>query len=109
MAGRGRGRGGSRGLTFSVETFGFGRGEALPTATAQPPETFPVTNVLFGLYTCASKWLVALFCLFVGVRVRVCVVLIRVVINDFRLCQIITVTELQFEFGTTRIKVCILY
>ncbi|KAK3717895.1 hypothetical protein QZH41_014901, partial [Actinostola sp. cb2023] len=40
MAGRGRGRG--RGFSFDIASIGFGRGsEALPTATLQPPPTFP--------------------------------------------------------------------
>ncbi|CAD5116948.1 DgyrCDS5788 [Dimorphilus gyrociliatus] len=45
MAGRGRGRGG-RGVSFNIDQLGFGRGEALPKATLQPPPTFPnVTQV----------------------------------------------------------------
>ncbi|CAH1797963.1 unnamed protein product [Owenia fusiformis] len=40
MAGRGRGRG--RGtLSFSTESLGFGRGEALPTCILQPPPIYP--------------------------------------------------------------------
>ena len=41
MAGRGRGRGRAA-MSFSVETLGFGRGDALPGTTLQPPPTFPV-------------------------------------------------------------------
>ncbi|XP_072051044.1 DNA-directed RNA polymerase III subunit RPC7-like [Amphiura filiformis] len=41
MAGRGRGRGRGGGMTFSAEVLGFGRGEALPPPTLQPPPTFP--------------------------------------------------------------------
>jgi len=39
MAGRGRARG--RGISFNVETLGFGRGEALPGSVLQPPPLFP--------------------------------------------------------------------
>lgn len=39
MAGRGRGRG--RGLTFDIEKLGFGRGDALPAASYDPPPIFP--------------------------------------------------------------------
>lgn len=41
MAGRGRGRGRGGGMTFSTELLGFGRGEALPPPTLQPPPLFP--------------------------------------------------------------------
>ena len=43
MAGRGRG-GAGRGKTmsFSVETLGFGRGEALPGPILEPPPLYPV-------------------------------------------------------------------
>lgn len=55
MAGRGRGRG-SRGVSFNIDQLGFGRGEALPKATLQPPPTFPVSDnigffiALFGKF-----------------------------------------------------------
>ncbi|KAL3867150.1 hypothetical protein ACJMK2_044373 [Sinanodonta woodiana] len=39
MSGRGRGKGKS--VSFNVEALGFGKGEALPTATLQPPPLFP--------------------------------------------------------------------
>lgn len=42
MAGRGRGRGKS--VSFDVQALGFGRGEALPAASLQPPPLFPVRN-----------------------------------------------------------------
>jgi len=45
MAGRGRGRGKGRGLTFDVGMIGFGRGEALPAATLQPPPLYPVSEI----------------------------------------------------------------
>ena len=41
MAGRGRGIG--RGMSFNVESLGFGRGEALPGPILQPPPVFPVS------------------------------------------------------------------
>ncbi len=44
MSGRGRGRGRGGGMTFSAEALGFGRGEALPPPTLQPPPTFPVSR-----------------------------------------------------------------
>ncbi|XP_045216152.2 DNA-directed RNA polymerase III subunit RPC7-like [Mercenaria mercenaria] len=39
MAGRGRGRG--KTVSFDVQALGFGRGEALPAASLQPPPLFP--------------------------------------------------------------------
>jgi len=42
MAGRGRARG--RGLSFSVESLGFGRGETLPGSILQPPPLFPALD-----------------------------------------------------------------
>ncbi|XP_067931723.1 DNA-directed RNA polymerase III subunit RPC7-like [Watersipora subatra] len=39
--GRGRGRGGSS-MSVNIEALGFGRGEALPSASLHPPPTFPV-------------------------------------------------------------------
>lgn len=44
MAGRGRGRG-RGGMSFAVETLGFGRGESLPGPTQQPPPLFPVSKL----------------------------------------------------------------
>ncbi|CAH1254685.1 DNA-directed RNA polymerase III subunit RPC7-like isoform X2 [Branchiostoma lanceolatum] len=41
MAGRGRGRGGHRGLSFDPGALGFGRGEGLPPPTLQPPPIYP--------------------------------------------------------------------
>ncbi|XP_074651082.1 DNA-directed RNA polymerase III subunit RPC7-like [Tubulanus polymorphus] len=44
MAGRGgRGRGRSS-LSFNIESLGFGRGEALPVTTLQPPPLYPPTE-----------------------------------------------------------------
>ena len=40
MAGRGRGRG--KTVSFDIQVLGFGRGEALPAASLQPPPLFPV-------------------------------------------------------------------
>ena len=42
MAGRGRGRG--KTVSFDVQALGFGRGDALPAATVQPPPLFPVSG-----------------------------------------------------------------
>ena len=39
--GRGRGRGGKGGMTFNIESIGFGRGDALPASTLQPPPAYP--------------------------------------------------------------------
>ena len=44
MAGRGRGRG--KTVSFDVQALGFGRGEALPAASIQPPPLFPVSVFL---------------------------------------------------------------
>lgn len=45
MGGRGRGRGGGKPMSLNVEALGFGRGgDAMPTASAQPPPLFPVSS-----------------------------------------------------------------
>lgn len=43
MAGRGRGAG--RGMSFNIETLGFGRGESLPGPLLQPPPVFPMLEM----------------------------------------------------------------
>ena len=48
MANRGRGRG--RGFSFNVESLGFGHGETLPSATVQPPDTFPVSIIICAVF-----------------------------------------------------------
>src|SRR5437879_2952793 len=43
--GRGRGRGGGSGLSFSLESMGLSRGDALPPPILQPPPNYPPLDV----------------------------------------------------------------
>ena len=53
MAGRGRGRG--KTVSFDVQVLGFGRGEALPAASIQPPPLFPVSFFFFFFYVVVAR------------------------------------------------------
>ena len=51
MAGRGRGRGRGANMSFNIESLGFGRGEALPTAIVEPRPTYPVRYCIIAHFT----------------------------------------------------------